>query len=358
MPDLPGVLAQIRERVLRNRGASIGEQNTKAALIEPVLRALGWDLEDLDEVRREYRRTAGDNPVDYALLILRTPRLFVEAKGLDENLEDRRWAGQIMSYAAVAGVEWVVLTNGDEYRLYNSHAPVPVEEKLFRAVRLSGEASRAEDLLDLIAKERMGENLLDALWKAHFVDRQLRPAIEGLFAATSDPSLVRLLAKRVPALTPAEIRAGLTRARIHVDFPLAPRAGGIIPGGLRSVVDPNADGGSGHEDAGRRVRQPRSRTPSSAAVRVRIADLVEAGLLPIGAPVEVRVKGISHVGQVKDGGIEVGGTWYATPSAASMAIRGAQSWNGWTDWEYRGQTLDQLRRRLAASKGPAAESSS
>src|SRR6266705_295814 len=110
MPDLASTLAQTRERVLRHRGAAIGEQNTKAALIEPVLRALGWDLEHLDEVRREYRRTAGDNPVDYALLILRTPRLFVEAKGLDENLDDGKWAIQIMSYAVVAGVQWVLLT--------------------------------------------------------------------------------------------------------------------------------------------------------------------------------------------------------------------------------------------------------
>ena len=58
--------------------------------------------------------------------------LFVEAKALGGNLNDRRWANQIMGYAAVAGVEWVVLTNGDEYRIYNSHATVPVEQKVFR----------------------------------------------------------------------------------------------------------------------------------------------------------------------------------------------------------------------------------
>jgi hypothetical protein len=73
-----------------------------------------------------------DNPVDYALMLDRKPVLIVEAKGMRENLEDRRWAGQILGYAVVAGVEWVVLTNGDEYRIYNSHAPVPVQDKLFR----------------------------------------------------------------------------------------------------------------------------------------------------------------------------------------------------------------------------------
>ena len=38
-----------------------------------------------------------------------------------------------MGYAIVAGVEWVVLTDGNEYRIYNTHAPVPVAEKLFHS---------------------------------------------------------------------------------------------------------------------------------------------------------------------------------------------------------------------------------
>ena len=70
MSSLDQTLAQVRERVDRHRGSPIGEQNTKAALIEPILRALGWAVEDPEEVWREYRRRSSDNPVDYALLIL------------------------------------------------------------------------------------------------------------------------------------------------------------------------------------------------------------------------------------------------------------------------------------------------
>ena len=40
--------------------------------------------------------------MDYGLLALRAPKLFVEAKPLGENLDDRRWASQIMGYASVA----------------------------------------------------------------------------------------------------------------------------------------------------------------------------------------------------------------------------------------------------------------
>lgn len=79
-------MASVRGRIVRYRGQAIGEENTKTALIDPILRALGRDLEDLDEVRHEYRRKARDNPVDCALFLLGMPRLFVEAKALGENL--------------------------------------------------------------------------------------------------------------------------------------------------------------------------------------------------------------------------------------------------------------------------------
>jgi hypothetical protein len=133
--DLAETLDLLRERIARLReSGSVNEQNTKATLIEPLLRALGWDVEDIDVVQREFRPRSRDRPVDYALLVRRMPRLFVEAKPLGADLNDRRWASQIMGYATVAGVEWVVLTDGCEYRIYNAHAAVPMDEKLFRTV--------------------------------------------------------------------------------------------------------------------------------------------------------------------------------------------------------------------------------
>ena len=138
MNDLAAAVVHVRDRIAKHRGEAIGEENTKHALIEPVLRALGWDVEDLDEVRCEYRLKQADNPVDYALFVHGNLRLFVEAKALGENLD--KWASQIMGYAGVAGVvEWIVLTDGNEYRIYNAHAQVPVHQKLFKRVVLAAD---------------------------------------------------------------------------------------------------------------------------------------------------------------------------------------------------------------------------
>src|SRR5215203_4816123 len=217
------VLPRLRKRIqkIRNRKENIGEQNTKAALIDPLLAALGWDVEDIDEVSREYRRKPQDNPVDYALFMLRSPRLFVEAKGLEKDLSDRKWISQILGYATVVGVEWCILTNGDEYRLYNAHAPVDVEQKLFRVVRIS-ESDQEEytlETLALLSKEKMGDNLLNVLWKAHFIDRHVSRAL-GELLQNDDASLIRVIRKRTPELTPSEIRESLKRADIRIDFPV------------------------------------------------------------------------------------------------------------------------------------------
>ena len=92
-------IGQLRERTAR--GERVGEQDTKAILIDPVLSALGWDLGDLDDLRREYRRKPQDNPVDYALLAFGQPLLFIEAKALGTDLSPRRCAAQVLALSLI-----------------------------------------------------------------------------------------------------------------------------------------------------------------------------------------------------------------------------------------------------------------
>ena len=99
--SLLDLLTSLATRIPGYRERGIGEQNTKAVLIDPILEALGWDVRDWDEVQREYKVKPKDKPVDYALKISRMPKLFIEAKGLGENLIDRRWINQVISYCRV-----------------------------------------------------------------------------------------------------------------------------------------------------------------------------------------------------------------------------------------------------------------
>ncbi len=342
------VVERVRNRIqtVHERGERIGEQDTKAALIEPLLTALGWDLQDLDEVTREYRKDSQDNPVDYALFIVRSPCLFVEAKALGRDLSDRKWLSQTLSYATVVGIKWCVLTNGDEYRLYNAHAPVDVEKKLFRSVSISEPEEERElvDTLLLLSKEKMQEEELDVLWRAHFVDRQVKTALHDIFEE-QEGSLVRLIRKRTQELKPAEIRDSLKRADVRIDFPV-----------LTMPLEQPGAGQGALRSKGKR-----------AASRVELRDLIEAGIIDPPLVLEKDYKGVDLEAVVQqDGTVLYDGEAYDSPSTAGGMARksviGAPEGrpypqtNGWVFWRFRHpesgelHKLDVLRQRFLAGQ--------
>ena len=223
---LDPTLSSIRQQIARYESEGINEQNTRAVLIEPLLSALGWNLLDLHEVHREYRHQPSDNPVDYALLDQGKPILFFEAKSLGRKLDERKWNAQVIGYASVAGVQWVVLTDGNEYRIFNAHASVPVEDKLLCTFRLSDEDAKTHHFLNFISRHGMQENLLEEQWKNELesrrlkaVNQQVHSALDSLLNSDQpDASLVRLVARRVRELTPADVRESLRKIQFRIEF--------------------------------------------------------------------------------------------------------------------------------------------
>jgi len=325
--QLANSLREVRRKILqiRSRKESIGESNTKAVLIDPVLVALGWDLGDLDEVRREYRRNSRDNPVDYALFLIRTPRLFVEAKAVGTDLGDRKWISQVLGYATVVGVEWCVLTDGDDYRIYNAHAAVDVEKKMLRTVRISDVQAEKHCLetLGLLSKDKVGENQLEVLWKAHSVDRYVEAALDDILKG-EDSGLARLVRKKAPNLTPSEIRDSLRRANIQVDFPM---------------VGAESTGG-----------------PPKPPPDVGLGDLVRENIIELPMDIERKYRGTELRATVQgDQEIVFDGNTYRSLSSAAVAARESVTGkrfntSGWDFWRFRNasgelKTLKSLRGR-------------
>jgi len=344
MSELQGAIEQVREKIARysKTKASINEQNTKATLIQPILRALGWDVEDLDDVHMEYKERAADKPVDYALLLLRSPCAFVEAKALGNPLDDRKWANQIMGYASVAGVEWVVLTDGDEYRIYNSHATVPVDEKLFRTVRISDASTAPESTLCLLSKELMHKRQINHLWELHFVDRQVQAALRELFSSDGEPStaVVRLLSRHITSLTPSEIKASLRRIEVQISCPLTSEP--ERPEQPRAV-------------ARKQPKPPAKRKATPAGGSMALAQLIDAGVVSAPLSLFKKYKGAELRATVlADGSVEFDGQRYDSCSTAASVARGTlvggtPATNGWEFWKYRDadgkvQLLDHTRQ--------------
>ena len=354
MDALLGTLKECAARIddFRSHHTQLGEENTKAALIEPVLKALGWDTSNPDEVHHEYRRLSNDNPVDYALLLLRTPRLFLEAKDLWANLADPKWSIQFISYATTAGVQWVVLTNGAEWRVYNAHAPVPIEQKLFRTVRIDEDLDSAYSVLELLSKDNMREMRIEELWKGFFIDRKVHEALAKLFGG-SEPAreIVSAVRHRDPDLKLSEIRESLARVRVVFDFPAPLDAPGPVPSATRkpAALIPTADDAHVQE--------------SERAISVK--KLLDMDKLSPGAILEAIYRGQRHTAEVlQDGRTRYAGTVYKSLSAAGGALKLVAkqpgeasdvnpSTDGWNFWRTRDETTGELvtmkevRRRAA-----------
>jgi hypothetical protein len=348
-PDLPQVLIDTRRRIERAKSTNLNEENTKITLIEPVLNALGWNTLDPEEVDREYRDQKGDNPADYALLVLREPKLLVEAKALGENLEDRRWANQIMSYATVAGAEWIVLTNGDEYRIYSPHAAVRVEDKLLISVRVSNPSNTAEQVLRLISKEQIATNRISALWQAHFVDRQVKVGLELLFNRGDDRLVVNHLRRHTKDLSPDDIRRSLRRLKVpEFDFPELPEEVlAADTGGAETPAMARAASGA-----------------LSEASDVTLRQLIDAGILQAPVHLSCTYKEKSLTARVEaDGTVVHAGQRHPSLSAAASAARAsvigprpdgeAPATNGWIFWkctDVNGRTrpIDEARQAFVA----------
>jgi predicted type IV restriction endonuclease len=347
------VIREVVAKIRRFQERNLGEQNTKASLIEPVLEALGWDIRDPDEVHREFKPTTQDKPVDYSLNLLREPRLLVEAKGLGETLSDRKWIGQVLGYATVAGAAWCVLTDGNEYRFYNATVPLDADEKLFFQVRLAdGSEEEAAETLGLISRSNMEENILDVIWKSHFVDRRVKQALQGMFE-DRDRGLIRLIRRKVSKLSPKEIIESLRRLDLRIESvapihkPSTPSSGHkpATKTLLRAAISP-----SGPRRKGKKVKY-----------EATLAQVIGAGILSPPLRLFRKYRGqVMEATLLPDGGVEFQGTRFKTCSTAAEFARSTVTGrkmhtNGWDFWQYhdakgKKSTLFDARQAYLATK--------
>ncbi len=140
LSSLTGVIEVLQETIRRDH-ATIGsnETRTRNALIDPILRELGWA--DPSVVTQEYLIRYGPGPSDYGVAdyVLHPPGdrarpvAVIEAKRMGEELTDEH-RGQALTYAfdKADSVTCLAVTNGDEWELYEI-----LEDRYRRAFSLS-----------------------------------------------------------------------------------------------------------------------------------------------------------------------------------------------------------------------------
>ena len=188
LDELVGCIELLQERIRSHRDTlQENETRTRMALIDPLLRALGWDVFDPEVVTPEYK--AGGGRADYALLRADgQPAATVEAKKLGEALSSHRM--QMLNYANASGIAYAGLTDGDHWELYSVFEPVPLGDKRKLEVSIANTPAHASALQLLL------------LWRPN------------LGSGKPVPATAPILDDRRPEPTPTEIEPAPRRNKV------------------------------------------------------------------------------------------------------------------------------------------------
>ena len=175
-------IAKLIEKYNREKGKKYNEEATKNDFILPLFRILGWNTEDSNEVSKE--ENISGKRVDYGFRIDGIPKFFLEAKGLDEDLEGSRmvkgrqvtYAEQAINYAYYKGCNWAILTNFKGIIVYDAWAKANSQSSFRFAIWVDSLLSDFESVY-LLSKDAFEQGLLD---KKYSTKSRKRPITEQL----------------------------------------------------------------------------------------------------------------------------------------------------------------------------------
>ena len=147
LEDLVNTIETIKNRIENHRQSlAVNETRTRQVLIDPLLHALGWDVSDPVSVELEY--DVRGKRADYALLVDGNPAAVIEAKRLGNPLVDDNTM-QVMNYANTAGIEYMMVTNGEHWNMYSVFERGAIEERVIMELRLDSESAHVTALHSL-----------------------------------------------------------------------------------------------------------------------------------------------------------------------------------------------------------------
>src|SRR5215211_6842066 len=91
---------------------------TRLGYILPLFRALGWDINNIDEVSPEEKVSRGW--VDFSFRLGNVPRFFLETKRANEDLNNPNFVKQAIDYAWTKSVTWALLSDFEGLRVFNA----------------------------------------------------------------------------------------------------------------------------------------------------------------------------------------------------------------------------------------------
>ena len=178
---------------------SLDEAATKQAVVLRILKILGWDPFNVDEVYPEY--SVGGRRVDYALRHKGRNMVFIEVKKVNEDLEKHQ--EQLLNYSFQEGVKLGILTNGISWWFYLPLREGSWEQRKFYTIEIYDQESKeiTKKFEEFLSKENVisgkaienAENLYKSKQRQYLIEETLPKAWEKIITEP-DERLVELLA--------------------------------------------------------------------------------------------------------------------------------------------------------------------
>ena len=244
---------QVVHDIIRNPSLEeLNETSMKQVVVLRVLDAAGWSAFDLSDIEPEFR--VGNTRVDFALKGAQSPRtrsaakprVLVEVKSLEENLDNERLHRRLVGNCERAGVELGVLTNGLAWILFLWTEGTERQDSRFCEVDIRQDSEAAvEELNRYLAKDKVNNG--QAVRSAERALRErnqgevMRSAvIEGWqqVVAGLDEGLVELIA------TAAEVKTGLRPDNRMIRRILVDQRGELLDSAVKGSGSAGARGAS------------------------------------------------------------------------------------------------------------------
>lgn len=232
MTDLKETIEKVLERLKKHRELyEKSEESVRYQIINPILRALGWDPENPEEVQPNISTEEGIP--DYSLIKNSNKVLFIEAKKLSVDIEQKDVIRQLAKYCFGEGMKYGVLTNGAIWILFRAFQEgTTMSERIVWKMDIeSDELTASIRRLNTISKENIDHieklikklQILDEIWQS-LIDEP-EEIIGGLI-----PVFEKLIKEGYPdyEFEPMEIE-GFLKERIKELITPTEETGGYLP---------------------------------------------------------------------------------------------------------------------------------
>lgn len=174
MIDKEGLILNIKSLLTKYRGLSssykksAAEPKAEEYVIE-LFKLLGWDSLSEEVIpQQKIKRASSSDRVDYSFKIagFLKPSMYVEVKRFARNIDNPEWVKQAVEYGKNGGARWVILTNFNQIRVFNSDFYADMDNaELFEKIDIAKDLDTRLEHLLLLSREACFENKLDTYAK-------------------------------------------------------------------------------------------------------------------------------------------------------------------------------------------------